>query len=481
MSARSERDLTPVLPRRFRSFFLLLTGLLGLMIYAVIEAGAGQGPRMFLMTPFAADVRDVVMPYLVFPAVQEAFRFLQEFTLMPSVADMAMMALLLYCGAVVIVRDGSARLSAVVGLALVALLLAFPLYGHLLSENAHALAAGSMLVPVLAVPGMLKSGPSSTALRRLTFGLGLALLLAVVLLGVERLVMLAVESYVPEGEAWRPYVVMLVALPVFVRLLVKTLREPLPDADDLTDAGDVQPTVSSGGPSTTRPAAVILLIVGVLVAFCMPIEDMMMSDSRRWAAVAVLLLFLVCYARSILVIAMSWRFWLCGALLCLMPVWRFFVGLPGAPGECVSRAADVRTVLLMIPVVSAMLGCLVVSYLMRLYSPRRVMIVCLVLAAVLLVVYDGVLYWAVRGAVESAESLQGASGPFASVLLWPVGDIIGWSCCALMTAASCGLYTYGLRGFAVRESCLAYGLMCGAIPVFYLLNMLAVRMCATPM
>ena len=50
-----------------------------------------------------------------------------------------------------------------------------------------------------------------------------------------------------------------------------------------------------------------------------------------------------------------------------------------------------------------------------------------------------------------------------------------------MAAASCGLYAYGLRGFSVREGSLAFGLMCAAIPAFYLLNFLVARLCATPL
>lgn len=482
MSTPVDRDLTPVLPRRFRSFFLLLAGLLGLTLYAVIQTG----PALFLMTPFAAEVQQLVMPYLVWPS-GEAAQALLTFTLTPEVADAAMMALLLYCGAVVIVRDGSARLSSVVGLAVVALLLALPLYGHRLSANALTLASACMLVPVFAVPGMLKAGPASTALRRLTFGLGLALLLAVALLVVERLVMVALEAYAEEALAWRPYVAMVVALPVFVRLLVKAGRETLPDADDLTDVEDVRPSVSSGGPSTTRPVAVLLLIVGVLMAFCMPIEDMVMSDSRRWAAVAVLLLFLVCYARSILVIAMSWRFWVCGALLCLMPVWCLFGVATGASGECASQtpepASVVRWFPLMIPVVSATLGCLAASYLMRFFKPRHVIVVCVVLAAILLAVEYAVLYIAIGESLRAGglDQLSGIPCPSVSRLELGICSIMAWVGSALMAAASCGLYAYGLRGFSVREGSLAFGLMCAAIPAFYLLNFLVARLCATPL
>lgn len=488
-NASADRDLTPVLPRRFRSFFLLLSGLLGLLMYAVVQVGTAEGLSMFRMTPFAADVQQVVMPYLIWPSLEQALQVLGMLTLTPAVADAAMMALLLFCAAVVVVRDGTVRLSAVVSLAVVALLLAWPFYAQVISVNARWLAAGCMLVPVFAVPGMLKAGPASTALRRLTFGFGLGLLLAVLLVVLERLVMLVLEVYGAEVLPWRSYVVAVVALPVWVRLLVKALRESLPDAEDLADAEDARPSVSAGGSSTTRPVAVLLLMVGVLVAFCMPIQDLMMGDSRRWAAVAVLLLFLVCYARSILVVVMSWRFWLCAVLLGVMPVWDPVLGVPGA--SLGSSGTDGGAVLaggVVVPLVGGMLGCLVVSFLMRFWCARRVMLVCVALALLLVVLHYVLLYCLAAESIQSVAAVPAVEVQPAQQV--PLSCSAASACCpvwyvcgsvlrrAVLVAASCGLYACGLRGFSSREGSLAFGMMCAVIPVLYLLSSLCVYGCS---
>lgn len=430
--APADGAVMPVLPRRFRPFFFFLTGLLGLQLFAVAQAQMALIPRAGGM----------------------GF----------SVPELVLMALLLLGAAMALVHDGSAGLCARVSLVAAALELTAPLYAARLGVPVGALLPVFMMTLCLVLPAMVQAGPVETMLRRLTFGVGLALGLMLALLlvtwGLREVLRLGGVG----GPGWRVYVPIVAALPVWVRLMLHLRGRALPELSGLA-AGGVAMVPGEGALSEdgvagrggtrnrdgaglreagqcvlqgrNRLSALMLLTVGVLVVFCWRGVDPMVREMRGWAAGLLLLLFLVCYAPSVWAVVRSGSFWL-GVVL--LPMMRLFhsSGLLAGCGTEGWMAFEVLSVLV---------GCLLGSVLMRVLRPWRVAGVCMVAMLAVMLLFLG------KDAVD-AFCTTGLSHGVLEGMNW-VLRVLGWLVeygvlGAVVAVAYCGLMTCVLRHFSAR-------------------------------
>lgn len=433
--------MTPVLPRRFRPFFFFLTGLLGLQLFAVTQAQMALIPRAGGMGL--------------------------------SAMELALMALLLFGAAMALVHDGTAGLCAKVSLAAAALELTAPLYAARLGVPAAALSV-FMITLCLVLPAMVQTGPVETMLRRLTFGVGLALALMLALQLVTWGLREVLHLCRIGGPDWRAYVPIVAAFPVWMRLVLHLRRRPLPDLSELAAPGVVMVPGEGASPEAPSPevpspedgeaarpgtqnkengepqeagqrqpqrrnrlSSLMLLTAGVLVAFCWRDLDPVVREIRDWAAVLLLLLYLVCYAPSVWAVVRSWPFWLAVVLL---PSMRMFhsTGLLAGSGPDGWMAFEVLSVLV---------GCLLGSVLMRALRPWRVALVCMGVMLVVTLLLLG------AGAVNTSCGTGLPQGVYEGMqlalrLLMQLAEygVLG----AVVAVAYCGLMAWVLRRFSAR-------------------------------